>query len=308
MKKSNVCYVICGIALAFCLSFSCCVAQEASAAKPDAGSASGANSALPTAAPQVRRLAPYVMKKIDPYKEIGKVFSRHDIVELLKEDPSFDFAKDVTFRKDVWFLEFEFKPIRMVACDFPTPGGSFVRKNVWYMIYKVKNPGKALHPVKDDEDNSFKVDTVDKPINFTPMFILESFTSNDKDKGKKYWDCLNPIASDLIRRREDPARKFLNSVEICQSIPVGEERWGVATWTDIDPKTKSFNIYVYGLTNAYRWKDDPESAKKTIIPGRIIEKKVLQLNFWRPGDEFDENEKEIIFGRPGDLDYLWIYM
>lgn len=307
MMNSHFLSAVCCSVLAFGFSFSSCLGQEtATPAAKQPGSAAVTKPALPEVAPKVRRLAPYVMKKIDPYKDLGSVFSRHDVVELLKKDSQFEFAKDVTFRRDIWFLEFEFKPIRMVACDFPTSGGTFVRKNVWYLVYKVKNPGKAYHPELDETDKSFKVVEVDKAIPFTPMFILESFTGKPGEKSKQYWDCLNPIAMDLIRRREDPNRRFLNSVEMCQTIPVGEERWGVATWTDIDPKTTRFNIYVYGLSNAYSWKDEPDN-KKGIITGRTILKKVLQLNFWRLGDEFDENEKEIMFGRPGDLDYLWIY-
>ena len=45
----------------------------------------------------------------------------HDITELWTSIPSFDFAKDVPFRHEVWMLEFKYKPIRMILADLPVP-------------------------------------------------------------------------------------------------------------------------------------------------------------------------------------------
>ncbi len=36
-------------------------------------------------------------------------------------------------------------------------------------------------------------------------------------------------------------------------------------------------------------------------------RKTLKLNFWRPGDQYFENEEEIRYGIPGRVDYEWIY-
>ena len=38
---------------------------------------------------------------------------------------------------------------------------------------------------------------------------------------------------------------------------MGETVWGVATWQDVDPNNVWFSVYVEGLTNAYRFSDDP---------------------------------------------------
>ena len=67
-----------------------------------------------------------------------------------------------------------------------------------------------------------------------------------------------------------------------------------------DPESDFISVYVTGLTNAYRWKDAPESFAAGDPPGkgRVFTRKTLQLNFWRPGDEYDENEQEIRFGVP----------
>ncbi len=72
---------------------------------------------------------------------------------------------------------------------------------------------------------------------------------------KVYPDRVIPVAMLAIRQREDPNRKFLNTVEMCREIAVDETLWGIATWEDIDPRIVRFSVYVSGLTNAYRWKD-----------------------------------------------------
>ena len=95
---------------------------------------------------------------------------------------------------------------------------------------------------------------------------------------------------------------------------MGKTVWGIVTWEDVDPRTKWFSIYVEGLTNAYRWVDRPGGFTKAdfgdetqILKGRRLERKILKLNFWRPGDEYFVNEKQIRYGVPGRVDYEWIY-
>ena len=137
-----------------------------------------------------------------------------------------------------------------------------------------------------------------------PLFVLEA-----PEFQKAYPDRVIPLAFEKIAEREDPTRKFLNTVDICQEIPVGETVWGIVTWEDIDPKIDRFSVYVMGLTNAYRWIDEPGKYKKgdAIGVGRRLSRKTLKLNFWRPGDEFNEHEEEIRFGWPGALDYEWVF-
>ena len=68
-------------------------------------------------------------------------------------------------------------------------------------------------------------------------------------------------------------------------------------------------MYITGLTNAYRWTDDASAVTvdSPLRTGRKFQRKVLKLNFWRPGDEYYENEREIRYGVPGEVDYEWIY-
>jgi hypothetical protein len=95
--------------------------------------------------------------------------------------------------------------------------------------------------------------------------------------------------------------------------------WSVATWVDVDPRIDFFSVFIGGLTNAYRWIDNPAAYSPGDTPGRgrRFTRKMLQLNFWRPGDELAENEREFRYGVPlnkadlygvGDgVAYRWVY-
>ena len=266
-----------------------------------------------------RPLAPGVMISIDPMRKLEESVSRHDVVELLAVDPKFDWAKDIPFRHNVWALAFKFKPVRMIWIDVPQPSGYMQRKLIWYMVYSVTNTGKVMQPVEDvdlpyetaDKKQLCRVEMVDRPIHFAPEFLFEAHVRRP-DRSvltKVYPDRVIPVAMGPIRLREDPKRRFLTSVEMCRDLAVGETRWGVATWEDIDPKTFQFSIYVVGLTNSYRWKDQPGGLKQgdPIGTGRKLSRKILKLNFWRPGDQYDANEEAIRYGIPGGVDYEWVY-
>lgn len=270
-------------------------APRPAAARPPAP-ASVARSATP-ARPKFRKLAPNAMRTVDPQSQLDEAYERHDVVEVLAEDPGYaerawargnskgkSPARDTVFRREVWSLEFSFKPVRFVHVDEPMPDGRMQDKLVWYLVYSVKN-------------------TSDKPVTFVPYFVLVN------DAGKVYPSRVIPLATPLIRKREDANRPLLNTSEMIGRInptPKGQDTtvWGVATWEDIDPATDRFSIYVQGLTNAYRWIDPPGVFQKGDPPGKGREffAKTLILNFWRPGDKELEHEEEIRF-----VDYAWAY-
>jgi len=228
-------------------------------------------------------------------------------------------ASDVVFRRDIWGLEFSFKPVRMIEVDVPQPSGKLQRKLVWYMVYRIRNLGDPVIREKRVDDfgnvvfesrrmNELPLST----IRFFPRFVLES---KDGSASKEYLDRILPTAMQPIQARETGGAKLYNSVEISKfDIPVttadeSNAIWGVATWTDIDPNTDYFSIYVQGLTNAFEVKDDPSqfaSDEKPLAYRKYLDK-TLKLNFWRPGDTLDENEREIKFGIPGEVEYKWIY-
>jgi hypothetical protein len=237
--------------------------------------------------------------------------SRHNIVEILADDPNYGVrptapnvapAKNVHFKHDAWGLDFTFKPIRFL--HVPGPDGK--ERRIWYLVYHVKNG-----PVKRFEGES--ADRVAVPVN-EPFLFIPHFELESHDVKQLYPEHLMPNVVPLIQAREDKNRKLLNTAEITGEIPpstpeVDHSVWGVATWEGIDPRTDRFSIYVYGLTNAYRWVD-PEGAYQKGDPpakGRTYQTQVLKLNFWRPSDTQDEHEDEIRFGIPGEVDYQWFY-
>lgn len=287
-----------------------------------------------------RRLAPGVLTTIPPSLEPDDTVSTHDVVEIranrsLQWNPAYLAASDtlhgksigVPFRRSIWCLEFSFKPLRMIDVSVTQPSGAVQRKRVWYLVYRVRNTGKVLEP-REGASGEFEA-TIGKsgPVQFVPEFVLAAHDRDSAGKriGTSYVDQVIPAAVEAIARRESLSGRLLNSAEISlQPIPVSEDRvdrgvWGVATWSDVDPRIDFFSIYVNGLTNAYRWEDPPGGYQPGRPPaaGRRFLRKTLQLNFWRPGDEIAPNEREFRYGVPlgksrlydvGDgVAYQWVY-
>jgi hypothetical protein len=284
--------------------------------------------------------APGVVTTIPPNFEPDETVSTHDLVEIranaaaqwkpeLMTDSRtlYGMSEGVKFRRDVWCLEFAFKPLRLIHIDVPAPGGKVESKLVWYMVYSVRNTGQILKPVQQPGGVFTTEMGQGGPLRFIPSFVLEShdLTADGQPIQKSYLDQIIPAAMTAIRARETRGQTLLNSAEMAQQVLApGEGRadnrvWGVATWTDVDPRIDFFSVYVGGLTNAYRW-DDPAGAYKAGDPpgtGRTFSRKTLQLNFWRPGDEHLQDEKEIRFGvarGKGDLydvsegvAFSWVY-
>ena len=295
-------------------------AGPAAAARPPAGAADAAASGgwINVNSP-FRKLAPGVMQEVTRDQKPEETIERHDITELLFLDETFNFAKDATFRHEVWMLDIKYKPVRMIWADLPGPDGRLDRKQIWYIVYQVTNPGMVLHSVPDmTEDKAenaasgdkpasppfrlYKLEAVDKPVRFAPVLTLEVHNALRKDvegSAKASVEQYIPMVLPAIRAREDKNREFLTSMEMPKKeLKKGETVWGVATWQDVDPRNVWFSVYIEGLTNAYKFADDP--AKYAAYKGkgmfREIRTKVLKLNFWRPGDEFTVRESQV---RPG---------
>ncbi len=271
-----------------------------------------------------RKLGPGVETTISPKFDAKDTVTEHDIVEIQSAGQEIEWkpetqspsstlkalTQNIPFRRSVWYLEFTYKPLRMIDVELPTKEGRMEKKTVWYLVYRVKNLGGHLQPAAKDDGHIHENQLVDYPVGFFPQFVLESH-----DYKKAYLDRVLPLAVDAIERREDPNRRLLDSVQISKTpIPVskpGEDGsvWGVATWTDIDPRIDFFSIYVKGLTNAYRFTDPPGAYKAGQEPGsgRRIAQKTLKLNFWRPGDAYDVNERELYSGIPGKVDHEWVF-
>jgi hypothetical protein len=254
-------------------------------------------------------------------------------------------AEKTIFRRTIWNLEFSFKPVRMIDVDIPQPTGKFQKKQLYYMVYRVKNNGYH-YGFKAEEDawehKTFALEKVNQPIFFFPHLVLDAHAPKvetvngarqESYTTKQYLDRVIPAAMKPIEERERIGQPLYDSVSITKvSIPVSDEKtdrsiWGVAIWEDVDPRTDYFSVFVQGLTNAYKFVDEPGKYKSGDPPGtgRTFTVKTLQLNFSRAGDAEHRHEAELRYGIPldpnanrqGDLlnlygvespvDYQWVY-
>ena len=325
-------------------------------------------------------IAPGGLTVIPPYIDYESVANRAPITELLESLPDFEpelqgdvrfdksiWAKEIRVVRDVWCLQFSFKPVRIIEVDIPNAEGTFDRKKVWYLVYNVKNLGAAeivdgkivqanswlsSGVLRGDEVNlpmqAIKVsEGVPRPtplvvrqqsgvftpeagngglIRFVPHFVLATHRLvlgtvpvENPETGATEWqadttavaynDRIIPLALPKIMRREGFEKLPETTVSITQKeITPGQDVWGVATWTDIDPRINEFSIFISGLTNAYQWGDkvsetDEETGEITkyentgkIGEGRIIKRRVLKTDWWRVGDTNSLDESQIHFG------------
>ena len=273
----------------------------------------------------VRRLAPGAITVIPADKTTDDALQRADVVEITKGRAELAWtpqmapanatfverARGREYPRDIWCLEFAFKPPRMLDVDVPAEDLKMQRKRIWYLVYRVKNVGgRRLVTAPADgaaEKVARRTEAFEAPIRFLPHFVLESLEPVEDGEGlssyRGYLDRLVPSAMEAIRKREDPKRRFLDSVEMSATdMQPGEERWGVAIWEDIDPRIDFFSIYVRGLTNAIRWRQRPGSViKPADPPGAHIEEALesLRLDFWRPGDDRTVTDVEMGIGFAG---------
>lgn len=259
-----------------------------------------------------RALAPGVLTVIPADTAIDDPLQRGSVVEITEGQARLQWvpqrgASNTTFvsrgerlefPRDIWCLEFAFKPPRTIAVDIPAGDLKMRRTNVLYLVYRVKNVGgrrvvTTRHEAQGELDPVERtVEPFEKPVKFLPQFVLETREGIAAGEGisayRAYLDRLVPSAMDAIREREDPSRELLDSASMAAGeIAPGEERWGVAIWEAVDPRIDYFSIYIRGLTNAIRWrKREGRTIQPTDPPGEHIEQtlKSLRLDFWRPGD------------------------
>jgi hypothetical protein len=283
-----------------------------------------------------RRLAPDALEVIEPAMEYGETFQGPvDLPFVVQQpdlawDPNYapksdtliEMGKQVTFRGDVYCLEFAFKPVRMIEVDIPTNSG-VQRKTVWYLLYRLRYLGGDLRPVPEQDAYNNQVFATPQAVSSEWVRCMPTFVLQSKGLNKEYLDQILPAAKRLIAAKERVGRPIYDSVEMQKlkielSTETGDKPvWGVATWVDIDPRTDFFSVLVAGLTNAQRLKLEGDQIKYL--------QKNLVLNFSRPGDTIDETEDQIRYGIPAlenparqkyvlsqfgleeRLDHLWIY-
>lgn len=270
--------------------------------------AEGLGQVIPTSRSNNRFFAKDALFEIPPAMEYGETFQGPVDLPLVLKNPNIAWkpnyspesdtlaamGRDVVFRGDVYCLDFAFKSVRLIEVQGRT---------VWYLLYRIRYVGGDLHPkVEEDKYNNqvFATPTVlpvgsveELPDRFTPLFRLHVHNLR-----KEYLDQVIPGAKALIAAKERVGSPLYDSVEI-QKVPIKLWRdtdtvdhsvWGVATWTNVDPRIDFFSVHIAGLTNAQRLKVEGENLKYL--------QKNLVLNFTRPGDTIDESTDRIRYGVP----------
>jgi hypothetical protein len=278
-----------------------------------------------------RVLAPGVLHTISPEIEEGETVSpRANLIEIttarsyLEWQPEyspttrtlFERSQRVPLRRNIWGLEFTFKPFRMLEVDLPQASGKMQRKTLWYMVYRVRYLGAEVHFEKQreeieaisDGDRYVRFRNAKKDTEF--RYFMPYFTLRSHVFAKEYLDLVIPAATDDIAAVEKVGAPILNSIEMAntklmrEDAETGKGVWGVVVWEDVDPRTNFFSIYIQGLTNAYRYNDTASSdlsINDPIASGRELEVKTLQLNFYRPGDTVDLVQDTVYYGLPNAL-------
>ncbi len=220
-------------------------------------------------------------------------------------------TRDIVLFRDIWQYEFAFLGLRQIELEIPVANNRVAKKNVWYMVYRVRNVGKTIsydkitdQLVKTDQHeivlDRTELDPATLPGRFFPVFTLVGWVHNpqtgDYDR-VEYTDNVLPTAVRQIQLEEDAARQLLDSVEVSRTeLPLAAGKsdgavWGVATWTSVDPRINYTSVRIKGLTNAYRMINNEDGSKSF----RFRE---LQINFYRPGDVFRESQDRISLGIP----------
>jgi hypothetical protein len=210
-----------------------------------------------------------------------------------------EMAKQVVLRREVFCLEFSFKPLRQLYVDVPVGGGATQRKLVWYMVYRVRYRGGDLRPAADEIGGSKLYQRLES-IAYDARRFFPLATLRDHVSGQEVLDRIIPSAKSVIAAREQITAPLYNSVEISnQPIPRSTDDsapgvWGVLTWVDVNPNVDFLSVYVSGLTNAFKQQGEGSDAR--------YQRKSLQLNFFRPGDAMLQTEDRIRFGMPNFAD------
>ena len=229
-------------------------------------------------------------------------------------------ASDRQFLRDVWCLEFSYRPPRTIEVDVPGENLEIQKERVWYLLYRVRNiavdenadvasglGGSTRQVVfeKDEEGNDDltrpTTKFVNQSIHFEPHFVFETHEALSRDEGLlEHQDHLDRLVSSAIvpiSRREKIRPDMLHdSVSISERpIQPGEERWGVAIWQDIDPRIDFFTVFIYGLTNSIRWRHDAEFETDLEHAPEYERRELecLRLDFYHPGDADHDDFQEV---------------
>ncbi len=210
-------------------------------------------------------------------------------------------------QRDLWVMEVDFKPLRLIQVAVTDPQTGEKRDElIWYLVYRATNLALKSPPEKP---GMTPVNNLDAPPG--PSLFVPSLTLFAEDQGRQTVlpDEIIPEAQAAIARREQRGEhaneKLLNSVDAVQpvppAVPAGDRGakpiYGVAMWRGVDPRATHFKVLASGFSNGFKRSTGPAGEP-------LILRRDLDVDFWRPGDEFALTEREFRFeGAP-----KWVYV
>jgi len=144
-----------------------------------------------------RKLAAGVLTVIPPDTSADDTEQHGDLLEITRgradskwkpnEAPSnttlIERAKNLEFQRDIWYLEFAFKPPRTIDVDVPTLNQRMQRKRLWYLVYRVKNTGGRRTVVDKIDPSKRTTKKLEGPVLFLPHFVLEGLEALSDAEG-----------------------------------------------------------------------------------------------------------------------------
>jgi hypothetical protein len=238
----------------------------------------------------VTAVAPAVLLSIAPaasHAQIPEITRGYDIAI-----PAEAAGKELSDQSDLWVLEVDAKPVRMIWVEVTDPRTKQKsRELVWYLVYRAVNRPLERRQDTSDTDPVNEVDPPPGPPIFVPEFTL---VATDGGGQQAYADQVIPEAQAIISRRERQALR--NSVEVIGPIPAetameaepqaDDTIHGIVTWRGIDSEIDYFTVYMSGFSNGYRIINGPDGKP-------LVLRKTIVQDFWRPGDMYEQSEREI---------------
>lgn len=221
---------------------------------------------------------------------------------------------ELSRQRDLWVMEVQFKPVRIVWVEFTDPEtGVTSTEPVWYLAYRaIPRPLPTIDDSATSPQN--ELDPLLGRSRFIPEFTLMTFdapSSPDSDQipNQILMDQIIPEALPVINQVERPRDQdnypqFLDSVslvqEVADPVPADAENqpwiYGVATWRGVSPETDFFKVTMLGFSNGYDLSGDENAP--------LAWRKGIEQHFTRLGDEFDQTLREFAFsGQP-----IWLYI
>lgn len=284
------------------------------------------NGASAQPASEPRPLAPGVLKVFSPVLDARDTFTVPMPVPGLttqayepnfapKAFTAYGQTHDVVFFRDIWHIEFATVGLRQIELAYRLPDGEIQIRHYWYLPYRLRDVGRSItyREVADESavarvQKQIQFDdpeaTSAKPPAYYPDLQLVGWVFDEQGERQvvRYRDQYLPDVAKEIQKVEDPHRRLYDKLEMPQqTIPLAESEsdlglWGVAIWEQVDPNIDFCSVQVRGLTNAYR-------LAQTLDGEVHLRRKVLQLNFYRPGDSVRQTRDKVSFGVPLVLEH-----